>query len=167
MSASKVRGGEAAILELEYSLLYNVKVTRLAVVPFHRPQDPSKCELQTGSYAHKSFYAQLSIRSRLIVKNLPSYMTDARLREHFSSYSSTSGRSGTITDLKLMHRQGDGASRRFAFIGYKTEDDARAAKAYFDRTFIDSSRISVIVVDPVCFLVRAVNDNASFIKLKF
>ncbi|KAF8335941.1 uncharacterized protein EI90DRAFT_3152914 [Cantharellus anzutake] len=94
--------------------------------------------------------------SRLIVKNLPSYITDARLREHFASAPSAGGHGARITDVKLMFRQTDGAPRRFAFIGYKTEEDAMAAKEYFDRTFIDSSRISVLVI----------NSNKNFEKPK-
>ena len=40
-------------------------------------------------------------------------------------------------------------SRRFAFVGFKTDAEALKAKEYFDHTYIDSSRISVLVVDPV------------------
>lgn len=76
------------------------------------------------------------------MKNLPSYISDDRLREHFST------QGGAITDVKLQHRP-DGTSRRFAFVGFKTDAEASRAKAYFDRTYIDSTRISVLVVDPV------------------
>ncbi|QRW14958.1 RNA recognition motif protein [Ceratobasidium sp. AG-Ba] len=51
-----------------------------------------------------------------------------------------------LTDVRLARRP-DGQSRRFAFVGYKTNDEAAAAKAYFDRTYIGGSRISVEVVD--------------------
>lgn len=37
----------------------------------------------------------------------------------------------------------DGTSRRFGFVGYRTEDEAKEALEYFDRTFIDTSRIQV------------------------
>lgn len=73
--------------------------------------------------------------SRLIVKGLPSYLSDARLREHFSQ-------KGHVTDVKLMRRP-DGTSRRFGFVGFRTEEEAAAACQYFDRTYIDTSRISV------------------------
>lgn len=76
-----------------------------------------------------------SARSRLIVKNLPNYLSDARLKEHF-------GQRGLVTDVKLMTRP-DGTSRRFGFVGYRTEEEARDALAYFNRTFIDTSRIQV------------------------
>lgn len=78
------------------------------------------------------------------MKNLPSYISDQRLKEHFSS------QGGTITDVKLVHRP-DGTSRRFAFIGFKTDSEAAKAKNYLDRSYIDTSRISVLVVDPVSY----------------
>ena len=59
--------------------------------------------------------------SRLIVKGLPTYLTDARLREHFAQ-------KGTVTDVKLMRRP-DGTSRRFGFVGFRTEAEAEAARA--------------------------------------
>ncbi|KAF8055239.1 hypothetical protein FPV67DRAFT_1612778 [Lyophyllum atratum] len=83
------------------------------------------------------------IMSRLIIKNLPAYATPARLREHFEQ---KGGPGGTLTDFKVALKQ-DGTSRRFGFVGYKTEKEALAAKEYFDRTFIDSTRISVNVIE--------------------
>ncbi|KAJ7590213.1 RNA-binding domain-containing protein [Mycena floridula] len=77
--------------------------------------------------------------SRLLIKNLPAYVTPVRLREHFEQ------RGGTITDSKVAFSQ-NGASRRFGFVGYKTEDQAREALEWFDKTYIDSARISVEVV---------------------
>lgn len=79
--------------------------------------------------------------SRLIVKGLPSYLTDARLRDHFAQ-------KGTVTDVKLMKRP-DGTSRRFGFVGYRSEADAEEARKYFDRTYIDTSRINVSVAKQV------------------
>ncbi|KAG6916876.1 hypothetical protein DXG01_004785 [Tephrocybe rancida] len=81
--------------------------------------------------------------SRLIVKNLPAYATPARLREHFEQ---KGGPGGTLTDFKVALKQ-DGTSRRFGFIGYKTEKEALVAKEWFDRTFIDSTRISVNIIE--------------------
>lgn len=73
--------------------------------------------------------------SRLIVRGLPSYLTDARLREHFSQ-------KGAVTDVKLMRRP-DGTSRKFGFVGYRSDEEAQQALDYFNRTFIDTSRISI------------------------
>ncbi|KAI0334194.1 hypothetical protein GY45DRAFT_1243119 [Cubamyces sp. BRFM 1775] len=81
--------------------------------------------------------------SRLIVKNLPAYLTQERLRKYFES---PDGPGGTLTDVKLVLRP-DGTSRRFGFIGYKTPQEAERARKWYDRTFVDSSRITVDIVE--------------------
>ncbi|CAO1632084.1 unnamed protein product [Sympodiomycopsis kandeliae] len=78
---------------------------------------------------------QTAAMSRLIVKNLPAYLSDVRLKEHFSQ-------KGLVTDVKLMTRP-DGTSRRFGFVGYRDEEQAQQALDYFNRTYIDTSRIQV------------------------
>ena len=81
--------------------------------------------------------------SRLIVKNLPPALTPAELRAHFSS---TDGPGGEITDVRVA-RKPDGTSRRFGFVGFRTEEQAQKARKWYDRTFIGSSRIAVAVVE--------------------
>ncbi|ESK91484.1 pre-rrna processing protein [Moniliophthora roreri MCA 2997] len=81
--------------------------------------------------------------SRLIIKNLPTYVTPARLQEHFQQKGAPSG---TLTDVKVA-RKPDGTSRRFGFVGFSNDKEAAAAKDWFDKTFIDSTRISVAVVE--------------------
>ncbi|GMF97923.1 hypothetical protein B5S30_g2871 [[Candida] boidinii] len=73
--------------------------------------------------------------SRLIVKNLPINFTEEKLREHF-------GKQGSVTDVKLMKKR-NGESRRFAFIGYKTVQEAESAVKYFNRSFINTSKLDV------------------------
>ncbi|EGW31452.1 multiple RNA-binding domain-containing protein 1 [Spathaspora passalidarum NRRL Y-27907] len=73
--------------------------------------------------------------SRLIVKGLPKYYTEDKLREYFS-------KQGDVTDVKLMKKR-NGESRRFAFIGYKSTEDAEQAARFFNRSFIDTARIDV------------------------
>ena len=73
--------------------------------------------------------------SRIIVKNLPKWATEDRLRKHFGS-------KGQITDIKLVHTR-SGVFRRFAYIGFVSIDEAAAAVKFFDRTFHDTSRIQV------------------------
>ncbi|RCK57832.1 Multiple RNA-binding domain-containing protein 1 [Candida viswanathii] len=73
--------------------------------------------------------------SRLIVKGLPKYYTEDKLREHFS-------KEGDVTDVKLMKKR-NGESRRFAFIGYKSADAAERAVKFFNKSFIDTARIDV------------------------
>ncbi|KAF7722066.1 Multiple RNA-binding domain-containing protein 1 [Apophysomyces ossiformis] len=75
------------------------------------------------------------VMSRLIVKNLPKYLTEEALREHFA-------KQGEVTDAKLMKTAG-GVSRKFGFVGYRTEEAADAAMKHFNKTFINMSRIIV------------------------
>jgi len=86
--------------------------------------------------------------SRLIIKNLPSYLTPDALRKHFTGQASknVSSKTFTLTDAKVAYKP-DGTSRRFGFVGFKTENEAEEAKQWFDKSFIDSMRISVEVVD--------------------
>lgn len=81
--------------------------------------------------------------SRVIVKNLPKYLDDDRFRSHFSL-------KGEITDAKLIFTK-DGKFRRFGYIGFKSENDARETVAYFDKSYIDTSRVEVQ-------LARAIGD---------
>ncbi|KAJ3786386.1 hypothetical protein GGU10DRAFT_267157 [Lentinula aff. detonsa] len=83
--------------------------------------------------------------SRLIVKNLPSYVTPARLQQHFEQKGAPTG---TLTDVKVAFKN-DGTARRFGFVGYKTNEEALAAKDWFDKTFVDSTRIYVNIVEGV------------------
>ncbi|KAG0360025.1 hypothetical protein BGZ54_009736 [Gamsiella multidivaricata] len=93
-------------------------------------------EVQTAKGPPPRLYITHSfIMSRLIIKNLPKHLTDERFREHFNTI-------GEVTDAKLM-KSSFGNSRRFGFIGYKTEKEAKAALAHFNNTFIDTSKIIV------------------------
>ncbi|XVF27207.1 hypothetical protein REPUB_Repub14bG0087200 [Reevesia pubescens] len=82
--------------------------------------------------------------SRICVKNLPKHLAEDRLREFFSQ-------KGEITDAKLM-RTKDGKSRQFAFIGYRTEQEAEEAIKYFNKSYLDTSRV-------ICEIARKVGDT--------
>lgn len=91
--------------------------------------------------------------SRLIIKNLPPYLTPDTLRKHFTGQASknvastsSSPKTFTLTDAKIAYKP-DGTSRRFGFVGFKTEKEAEEAKRWFDKSFIDSMRINVEVID--------------------
>ncbi|KAE8707963.1 multiple RNA-binding domain-containing protein 1-like isoform X3 [Hibiscus syriacus] len=71
--------------------------------------------------------------SRICVKNLPKHVAEERLRDFFSQ-------KGEVTDAKLMITT-DGKSRQFAFIGYRTEQEAKEAIKYFNKSYLDTSRI--------------------------
>ncbi|XP_053938393.1 probable RNA-binding protein 19 [Cuculus canorus] len=73
--------------------------------------------------------------SRLIVKNLPNGMKEDRFRKLFAAF-------GPLTDCCLKFTK-DGKFRKFGFIGYRSEDEAQKALNHFNRSFIDTSRITV------------------------
>ncbi|XP_044226899.1 probable RNA-binding protein 19 isoform X1 [Thunnus albacares] len=73
--------------------------------------------------------------SRLIVKNLPNGMKEDRFRAMFAAF-------GTVTDCSLKFTK-DGKFRKFGFVGFKTEEDANKALKHFDRSFVDTSRVTV------------------------
>ncbi|TVU15799.1 hypothetical protein EJB05_39337 [Eragrostis curvula] len=81
--------------------------------------------------------------SRLCVKNLPKGTDERRLREVFS-------RKGEVTDAKVI-RTKDGKSRQFAFIGFRTNEDAEEALKYFNNTYIDTCKIT-------CEVARKIGD---------
>lgn len=78
--------------------------------------------------------------TRLIVKNLPKNADDAKVRAHFS-------KKGIVTDAKVAKTK-DGKSRLFAFVGYATPEEAEQARKHFDRTFFNTSRLSVEIALP-------------------
>lgn len=91
--------------------------------------------------------------SRVCVKNIPRYITDEKLREHFASR-------GEVTDAKVIKTK-DGRSRQFGFVGFRTEDEANSAAKYFDRTYFDNSRLSCEVSSfPFCIFFSAVVSHA-------
>ncbi|XP_076452541.1 putative RNA-binding protein 19 isoform X2 [Babylonia areolata] len=78
--------------------------------------------------------------SRLFVSNLPKNTTEKQLRDLF-------GQKGTVTDCSLKYTA-DGKFRRFAFVGFSAEEEAKSAQKYFDKTYMNTSRIKVdIAVD--------------------
>uniref|UniRef100_A0A0D3G078 RRM domain-containing protein n=1 Tax=Oryza barthii TaxID=65489 RepID=A0A0D3G078_9ORYZ len=81
--------------------------------------------------------------SRLCVKNLPKGADEGRLREVFS-------RKGEVTDAKVI-RTKDGKSRQFAFVGFRTNEEAEEALKYFNNTYIDTCKIT-------CEVARKIGD---------
>lgn len=73
--------------------------------------------------------------SRLIVKNLPKTFTPEKLKEHFSQ-------KGHVTDASIS-KTAQGKSRRFGFVGFRTEKEAEEAIKYFNNTYIFTSKIAV------------------------
>lgn len=75
--------------------------------------------------------------SRVIVKGLPQYFNEDKLRLHFEHNGQYA-----VTDVKLMRKR-LGESRRFGFVGFRLDEDAAEAVKYFHLLFIDTARISV------------------------
>ncbi|XP_015261415.1 PREDICTED: probable RNA-binding protein 19 [Gekko japonicus] len=73
--------------------------------------------------------------SRLIVKNLPNGMKEDRFRNLFAAF-------GTLTDCSLKFTK-DGKFRKFGFIGFRSEDEAKAALTHFHKSFVDTARVTV------------------------
>merc|ERR1712138_1769 len=78
---------------------------------------------------------RLMTMSRLIVRNLPENIKESRLRDIFSDY-------GEVTDIKLCFTK-KGVFRKFAFIGYTSDEEASRVLKALNKTFIDTSKISV------------------------
>ena len=81
--------------------------------------------------------------SRLCFKNLPTYATSEKLRQHIEKCGAFN-----LTDVNVVKRR-DGVSRRFAFVGFKTIEDAARARKFFDKTFFNTSRLKVEDAQPV------------------
>ncbi|TMS03993.1 putative RNA-binding protein 19 [Larimichthys crocea] len=73
--------------------------------------------------------------SRLIVKNLPNGMKEERFRSMFAAF-------GTVTDCSLKFTK-DGKFRKFGFVGFKSEEDATKALKHLNKSFVDTSRVTV------------------------
>ncbi|XP_059844270.1 probable RNA-binding protein 19 isoform X1 [Hypanus sabinus] len=73
--------------------------------------------------------------SRLIVKNLPNGMKEERFKSLFGAF-------GTLTDCILKFTK-NGKFRKFGFVGFRTEEEAQAALKHFNKTYIDTSKITV------------------------
>jgi multiple RNA-binding domain-containing protein 1 len=74
--------------------------------------------------------------SRIIVKNIPTFISESDLQQHFASV-------GTVTDCKVIRNDQDGKSRRFAFLGFKDKKAAIEAKKKYNSTYMGVSKIAV------------------------
>ena len=74
--------------------------------------------------------------TRLCVKGLPKHCDEKRLRKHFESHGNE------VTDVRVM-RTKDGKARQFGFVGFRSAEAAERARGFFDRSYIDTSRISL------------------------
>lgn len=108
---------------------------------------PSHCSLTNhvsliqlvGNDQKAKFHVSAGRSSRLIFRNLPPSLQTSTFQAHLQQPSQLSD--VTLTDLKLV------AKRRFAFVGYKSPEEAERVKTYFDDTFVGSGKIKVEFVD--------------------
>lgn len=73
--------------------------------------------------------------SRIFVRGLPPKFTDEDVRKHFSRF--------PVTDVKFFPH------RRIGYVGYKTPEDAAKAVKYFNKTFINLTKIFAEIARPV------------------
>ena len=73
--------------------------------------------------------------SRICVKNIGLKSTEKQLKDLF-------GTKGEVTDVRIV-RTKSGKSRQLAFIGFRTDVQAQEAIRYFNKTFIETSRVTV------------------------
>ncbi|MGH0147715.1 UNVERIFIED_CONTAM: hypothetical protein FKN15_017522 [Acipenser sinensis] len=78
--------------------------------------------------------------SRLIVKNLPNGMKEERFRSMFAAF-------GTLTDCSLKFTK-EGKFRKFGFVGFRSEEEAGTALKHFNKSFVDTARITVECCKP-------------------
>uniref|UniRef100_A0A8C8M0H8 Probable RNA-binding protein 19 n=1 Tax=Oncorhynchus tshawytscha TaxID=74940 RepID=A0A8C8M0H8_ONCTS len=102
-------------------------------------QDRRACVFVVDVYISPYFSVLTGFRfpkmSRLIVKNLPNGMKEERFKEMFAAF-------GTLTDCGLKFTK-EGKFRKFGFVGFKTEEDADKALKHFNKSFVDTSRVTV------------------------
>jgi multiple RNA-binding domain-containing protein 1 len=87
--------------------------------------------------------------SRLIITSLPPSITSSSLKSHFQQ---SAGPGGTITDVKIPQTP-HGQGRGFAFVGYRTEEEAEKAKEWFHNTWLEGRRVKVALVDVIFFKI--------------
>ncbi|ESO04893.1 hypothetical protein HELRODRAFT_99246 [Helobdella robusta] len=75
--------------------------------------------------------------SQIIVKNLPLNITAEDLKKKFSE-------KGTVTQVSLKYTSND-IFRQFAFVGFKEKSEAESAAKYFNKTYINYSKIEVSI----------------------
>jgi multiple RNA-binding domain-containing protein 1 len=84
--------------------------------------------------------------SRIFVRGLPPRFTEDDVRRHFAKF--------PVTDVKFFPH------RRIGYVGYKTPEDAAKAVKYFNKTFINLTRIHAEIARPVSTLCDAARRGA-------
>lgn len=77
----------------------------------------------------------------MFVAGLPPSCSNDQLRNHFATRFQ-------VTDAHVLPR------RRMGFVGFKSNEVAKQAVDYFNRTYMKMSKISVDLARPVCERLR-------------
>lgn len=96
--------------------------------------------LPNGVSSSLMFSKQLAVSALPVCKRvlcLSVQMKEERFRSMFAAF-------GTVTDCSLKFTK-DGKFRKFGFVGFKSEDDASRALKHFNKSFVDTSRVTVRV----------------------
>ena len=115
----------------------NLLGTRPHLTSHTSNQHRTSTSQQTSTASPTPLTASPTPTSRLCVKNLPVHYTEDDITSHFSTLPGTQ-----LTDVRVM-RTPDGRSRKFAFIGLRSAEEADKVRRYYDRNFIEMSRIEV------------------------
>jgi RNA recognition motif-containing protein len=78
--------------------------------------------------------------SRIFVRSLPPRFTEDDVRKHFGKF--------PVTDVRFFPH------RRIGYVGYKSPEDAAKAVKYFNKTFINLTKIYVEIARPVSIACR-------------
>ncbi|KAH8728375.1 hypothetical protein GQ44DRAFT_737613 [Phaeosphaeriaceae sp. PMI808] len=73
--------------------------------------------------------------SRIFVRGIPTKFTEDDVRKHFAKF--------PVTDVKFFPH------RRIGYVGYKTPEDATKAVKYFNKTFINLTKIYAEIARPI------------------
>lgn len=74
--------------------------------------------------------------SRIIVRNIPKFVKEKELKEHFISL-------GDITDCRVVRNKETNESRRFGFVGFRDNSISREARKKYDNTYFGVSKIRI------------------------
>lgn len=103
-------------------------------VLFCAKKSPSNCQ---NSDSPGPMASSELVTSRVIIKNIPKYYAEDKLREFVQN-----AIGGSVTDVRIP-KDANGVSRKFAFIGLTDVQNAQKAISRLDNTFLDTCRLNV------------------------
>lgn len=86
---------------------------------------------------------------RVVLKNLPKTVTEEEIRKDFAA-------KGVPTDARLL-TSATGDTRRVAFVGYKTEEEAEKSIVYYNKSYYKGNRLIMEMVRK-----REINRESSY-----